>query len=71
MAQMLSAAPGLYVGKSGRPVTLNTNNNDLACGLVRKTKVGRLVTNGQILKLASDYRCCPMRPAIRTAIFGE
>jgi len=67
---MLSAAPRLYVGKSGRPVTLDTNNNDLACDLVRKVKVSQFVTNGQVLNLAPDYHCCPMRPAIRTAIFG-
>ena len=68
---MRSATAKLYIDKSGRSVTLNTNNNDLACNLVRKMKVSRFVTNGQVLDLASDYQCWPMRPAIQTAIFGE
>ena len=67
---MRSATAKLYIDKSGRSVTLNTNNNDLACNLVRKMKVSRFVTNGQVRNLVSDYHCCPMRRAIRTTIFG-
>jgi hypothetical protein len=67
---MLSATPRLYISKSGESLTLVTNNNDLACDLERKMKVSQFVTNGQVLNLASDYHCCPVRPAIRTAIFG-
>ena len=67
---MRSATPKLYIGKSGRSLTLNTNNNDLACDLARTMKVSRFVTNQQVLNLASDYHSRPMRRAIRTTIFG-
>lgn len=68
---MPSATPRLYIGKSGRSLTLDTNNNDLACDLVRKMKVSQCVTNGQVLNLASDYHGCPMRPAIPTTILEQ